>query len=106
MPGRNIFFAQAGVAQSLESSKLIERMQADPLVILRKRVILGDAALANNARNRLRLRHALLLHQKFQRAIAPAARRHLEHAGLVTLGIDDGPDIQALQQGTLRDAFG
>ena len=106
MPGRNIFFAQASVAQSLESSKLVQRMQADPLVILRERVILGNATLAHDARNGLRLCHALLLHQKFQRTIAPATRRHLEHAGLVALGIDDGSNAQALQQGALRDAFG
>ena len=39
-------------------------------------------------------------------AIAPAARRHLEHAGLAAVGIDDGPNAEALQERTLRDAFG
>ena len=81
-------------------------MQADPLVVLRQRIVFGNAPFANDARHRLRLRHALLLHQKLERAIAPAARRHLEHAGLVAVGVDDRPDVQALQQRTLRDAFG
>jgi hypothetical protein len=36
---------------------------------------------------------------------APTTGWHLEHAGLATLGIDDGPNIQVLQQGTLRDAL-
>src|ERR1700716_579814 len=105
MPCSDVFLAQPGVAQSLEGSELIERVQTDPLVILRKRIILGDATLADDARNWLRLRHALLLHEKFQRTIAPPTRRHLEHAGLVALRIGDGPDIQALQQGALRDAL-
>ena len=61
-------------------------------------ILLGDAALAHDAGNRLRLRQALLLDQQFQRPVAPAAGRDLEHAGLVALGIDDRPDVQALQQ--------
>ena len=74
-------------------------MQPYAFVILRKRVILRDTTLANDAGNWLRLRHALLLYEELQRPIAPAARRHLEHTGLVTLRVDDGPNIQALQQG-------
>ena len=81
-------------------------MEPDPLVILGKRIVLGDTALAHDAGNGLRFRHALLLYEKLQRAIAPAARRDLEHAGFVAFCIDDGPDIQALQQGTLHDALG
>ncbi len=106
MPGGDILLAQAGVAQGLEGAELIERMQADALVILGERVVLGDAALADDAGNRLRLRHALLLDQKLERAIAPAAGRHLEHAGLVALGIEDRPDVQALQQRALGDVLG
>jgi hypothetical protein len=78
-------------------------MQTHTLVILRKRVILGDTTLANDTGNglRLRLRHALLLHEEFQRTIASAADRYFEHAGLVALAIDDSPNVQALQQGAL-----
>lgn len=60
----------------------------------------------HDARDGFSLCHSLLFHQKLQSAIAPAARRHFEHAGLVAICIDDGPDVQALQQGTLRDALG
>src|SRR5260370_19329196 len=102
----DIFLAEASIAQSLERSELVERMQADPLVILRKRVILSDTALADDARNSLRLRHALLLHEKFQRSIAPPARRNLEHAGRVALAIGDGPNAHALHEGALSYAFG
>jgi hypothetical protein len=71
--GRNVFLGQPAATQDLRGSKLIERMQANPLVIFRKRVVLGETLVANDARNRLRFRHALLLHQKLQRAITPAS---------------------------------
>jgi hypothetical protein len=45
-------------------------------------------------------------YQELESAIAPAARWHLEHAGLVAICIDDGPDTQTLQKRTLRDALG
>ena len=61
---------------------------------------------ANDAWHRLRLRHALLFHQELESAIVPAARGHLEHAGLVAICINDGPDTQTLQKRTLRDALG
>ena len=105
MSGRNVFLAQTGVTQGLKSPELIERMQPKTFVILRKGVILGDTALANDAGNGLRLRHAFLLHQKFQGAITPTAGWHLEHAGLITFTIDDSPNVQALQQSAPRDAF-
>ena len=81
-------------------------MKPYPLVILCKRVVFSDAALAHDTRNGLRLCHALLLHEKLQRAIAPAAGRHLEHAGLIAFGVHNRPHIETLQERTLRDAFG
>jgi hypothetical protein len=106
MPRGNIFLGQAEIAERLEGPELIQRMQADPLVILRHRIVLGNATFTNDARHRLRLRHALLFHQKFESAIAPTAGRHLEYAGLVAICIDDGPNTQALQERSLRNAFG
>src|SRR6516165_473664 len=97
MAGRDIFLAEASIAQSLERSELVKRMQADALVIFGERVILRDAALADDARNGLRLCHALLLDQKLQGAITPAAGRDLEHAGLIAFTVNDGPNAQALQ---------
>src|SRR4051794_14040962 len=81
-------------------------MKPYPLVILCKGVIFSDAPLAHDTRNRLRLRHALLLYEKLQRAITPAAGRHLEHAGLIAFGVHNRPHIKTLQERTLRDAFG
>jgi len=46
----------------------------------------------------------LLLHQKLESTIAPAACGHLEHAGLIAICIDDSPDTQALQERSVRDA--
>src|SRR6516165_2392367 len=60
MSSRNVFVAQPRITQSLESSELVQRMQPYGFVILRKRVILRDTTLANDAGNWLRLRHALL----------------------------------------------
>ncbi|MDA9390456.1 hypothetical protein WN73_07050 [Bradyrhizobium sp. CCBAU 45394] len=97
MPGSDVFLAHATLVETLERAELIEGVQADPLVILRKRVVFRDALVAHNARNRLRLRHALLLHKQFEGTIAPAARWHLEHAGLIAFGINDSPDAEALQ---------
>jgi len=54
----------------------------------------------------LRLRHALLFHKQFEGAIAPAARRHFERAGLAPVGTNDGPNVEALQGRTRRDALG
>src|SRR6516164_10975776 len=81
-------------------------MQADTLIVLRERVVFGNTTLTNDAGNSLRLGHALLLHKKLEGAITPTAGRHFEHAGLVAFAIDNGPNVQALQQRALRDAFG
>jgi hypothetical protein len=50
----------------------------------------------DDAGDRLRLRHTLLLDQQFQRAVAASASGHLEHTGLLAIGIDDGTNAQAL----------
>ena len=66
----------------------------------------ADICRSDDARNSLRLRHALLLHEQFQGPITPAAGRQFEHPGLIAFTVDDCPNVQALQQGALRDAFG
>ena len=96
MPRGDILFAHATVTQQLERAELIERMQADPLVILGEGIVLGDAAIPDDAGDRLRLRHTLLLHQQFERAVAASTGGHLEHAGLLAVGIDDRTNAQAL----------
>jgi hypothetical protein len=73
-----------------------------PIFVVGKELGSGPAS-ANGVRNGLRLRHAFLLHEQFKDAIAPAACRHFEHAGLVALAIDDGPNVEALQERTRRN---
>jgi hypothetical protein len=51
MPGGNVFLGQPAVTQGLKGSELIERMEPNPLVVFRKRVILGNAVFANDAGN-------------------------------------------------------
>jgi len=96
-------------AQRLECTKLVEGMQRDAMHVLGKRVLFrGNAAtgFADNAGDRRGLRKALLLHQKFERAIAAAAGGHFEYTGLLAFNIEDWPDIQALQEGPTCDVFG
>ena len=64
------------------------------------------AGIADHARNRRGLGQALLLHQQLERPVAPAAGRDLEHAGLGALGVEDRPDVQALEQRAPGDVLG
>ena len=41
----------------------------------------------------------------FERPVAPATRRHLEHAGFVATVVGHGSNVQALQLSMLRDAL-
>ena len=93
------------VTQTLERPELIKRMHADAFVILSEGIILGDPTVTDNAGDRLRLRHPLLLHQQFERPVASSAGGYFEHAGLVAIGVDDRPHTQALEQGALGDAL-
>ena len=64
------------------------------------------AGIADHARNRRGLRQALLLHQQLERPVAAAAGRDLEHAGLGALGVEDRPDVEALEQRAPGDVLG
>ena len=103
----DFFLAEALFAQRPKAAELIERMQIHPLNILGKGIFLGGgvAALAQHAGDGCGLGHALLFDQDFQRAVAPAARGNLEHAGLDALRVEDRPDIKALQQTAMGDVF-
>jgi hypothetical protein len=85
---------------------LIERMQRGPLDILGQAVLLGDAVGADDAGDRRGTGEALLLHQQFQRPVAPAAGRHLVHAGLGAALFQHWPDGEALQQRAAGDVLG
>ena len=63
-------------------------------------------SVAHDAGHGLGLRHALLLDQEFERAVAPAAGRNLVHAGLGAVGIEHRPDTEALQQAAAGDVLG
>jgi hypothetical protein len=47
-----------------------------------------------------------LLDQTLKRPVTAAARRNLEHAGLGTIGVEDRPDVEGLQEGTSGDVLG
>ncbi|GEM_PF-6851986 len=81
-------------------------LERGALDVLRQTVLLGAAALAHHARDGRVLRQALLLHEKFERAVTPPARRHLEHAGLLATGIGDGAHGDAGEQRTPCNVFG
>ena len=53
---------------------------------------------AHDAGDRRGPRKALLLHQELERAIAAAAGRDLEHAGLGAVVVENRPDGEALQE--------
>src|SRR5712664_654944 len=80
-------------------------MQTYPFVIFGQRIILRDSIIPDHTGYGLRLRHPLLLHQQFEGAVAPPPGRHFEHTRLLAVGVDDGPDAQALQQGAQSDAL-
>ena len=81
-------------------------MQRRPLHVLGEAVLLGDAAGAHDAGDRRGAGEALLLHQQLQRPVAPAAGRHLVHAGLGTALVQHRPDGEALQQRAPGDVLG
>jgi len=81
-------------------------MQRSALDVLGQRVLLGEAIGPHHAWHGLSLLHALLLDQQLEGPKPTAAGRHLEHTGLVTVGVHDPPDIQARQEGAPGDVFG
>lgn len=58
MPRGDLLFAHTAIAEDPERAELIEWMQADALVVFRKRVVLGDTAIPDHTGDRLGLRHA------------------------------------------------
>lgn len=102
-------FAFALIAQALHAAKLVERMQRFAEGVLGERVFFGEHGIVgrlDHARDRDRRRGALALHDQFDRKIAPAAGRDLEHAGLVAVLVKLGTDIQAGDQATTLDVVG
>ena len=104
----DLLLAQALVAQGLEGAELVERMQGDALDILGQRILFrrNSVPVAHHAGHGHGLGHALLLDQQFERPVAAAAGRHLEHAGLLALGVEHRPDAEALQERAPGDVLG
>jgi hypothetical protein len=80
-------------------------MQRHTLDVLGQRILLRDAAFAHHARNGRSLGEALLLDQQLERLITATARRNLEHAGFLALGVEDRPDVEALQESAAGDVL-
>jgi hypothetical protein len=105
----DVLFGQALIAQGLEGAELIERMQRRALDVLGQRVFLGgdvDAGIAHDARHRRGLGKTLLFDEKLERPVAPSAGRNLEHAGLHAVGVENRPDVEALQERAPGDVLG
>jgi hypothetical protein len=83
--------------------ELVKRMQWCPLDVLGQRVLLGQTFRAHDTRDRCRAAETFLLDQKLERAIAAAAGRHFEHAGLGTLLVKNRSHGEALQKCAARD---
>ena len=81
-------------------------MQRRALHILGERIFLGDSALAHDAGHGRGLRQPLLLDQPFERTVTAPAGRNLEHAGLDAFGVENRPDVQALQERAPGDVLG
>ena len=81
-------------------------MERGALHVLGEAVLLGDAVGAHDAGDRRGAGEALLLHQQLQRPVAPAAGRHLVHAGLGAALVEHRPDGEALQQRAPGDVLG
>lgn len=85
---------------------MLERRQRKPIDVLGERDLLGeDGALGvtKNTWDRRGLAEALLLHEKFERAIGTAPGGNIEHAGLGASGIEDGPDMETRNQAATGD---
>ena len=76
--------------------------------VLGERILLRRCLLLaiDDAGDRLVLRQPLLLDEETEREIAAAAGWHLERAGLLAVFVDDGTDVQALQQPAPADVLG
>src|SRR5579871_6790967 len=107
--GRDLLLGTTLLAQRLECAELVERMKCDPMHILGERVLFRRnlaAGFVDDAGDWRGLGETLLLHQEFERAVAAAAGRHLEHAGVLSIGVEDGPDVETLQELPAGDVLG
>jgi hypothetical protein len=107
--GRDLLLGLALLAKGLEGAKLVERMERGALAVFGERIVLGEDAgrgIAHHAGHGRGLSEALLLDQPFERPVAPAAGRDLEHASFLAFGVEHGADIEALKQAAPGDVLG
>ena len=105
---RERFDFVALVDHRLHRAELVERVQIFAHGVFRIAVFFGKDARGrlNDARYRRILRQPLLLHEQFERAVAPAAGGDFEQAGIRAIVTDVWPHIEALQQGAAGDVIG
>jgi hypothetical protein len=99
-PGVRKFSRSARKARNW--SKGLERRALD---VLGERILLGETFGADNAGNWRGPREALLLHEEFQRAIAPPPGRDLEHASLSAICVEDRTHSETLEKRAPRDVL-
>ena len=107
--GSDLLFGLALLAQCLKGAELIERMERSAVDVLGQRVFFGgdvDAGIAHDAGHGCGLGETLLFDEELERPVAPAAGRNLEHAGLHAVGVENGSDVEALQERAPGDVLG
>ena len=102
----DLLLGEALVDQRPEGAELVDGVQRLALRVLRERILLGDAVFLDDAGHGRGLREPFRLDQALERPVAPAARRHLVHAGWVAVGALHGTDTEALQQAASGDVLG
>ncbi len=91
------------------SAILVERVQLFAHSILREAVVLGKNVIVrgpDDAGDWGILRQPLLLHETFERAVAPAAGGDFVFAGLFAVDAQQRPDIEALEERPPRYVLG
>ena len=81
-------------------------MERRALDVLGEAVFLGDALLADDARDRGGLRQSPLLDQQFERPESATAGRNLVHAGLDAIGVAHLANGKALEERAPGDVLG
>ena len=107
--GGDGFLGHALVAHGLEGAELVERMQRRALHVLDQRDLVDQdvaVGVADDAGHRRGLGQALLLREQFEGTIAAATGGHLEHAALGAIGVEDGTDMEALDETAPGDGLG
>jgi len=93
--------------QSLEGPELVERVEVDPMHVFGKGTLdLRRCRLADDAGDTGGFREPFLGDEALEGPVAATAGRNPVETGLVAIGVELRPDIEAGEQAAPRDVFG